>query len=724
MSTPARTLQTAGMHAQAARFPEMLKVCKNLIATHIDNATVLLDVGVLLYNFGFLSQALFCFEKAKALLPHDIRPLVNLANIARDSGKHTESRSIYAYLQERLLHHPVVRRNLLVSLEYDPEVSDTDRLLMARTWGHWARAQAGGSYPRPVMKPLVSRKLRIGYVSADFCQHTVGLFIKDVLKSHNSEKVTAFAYSAGLVKDFVTDEIRIACRFRDVKTLDDSALVALIEHDEIDVLVDLSGHTAGSRLTVFARRPAAVQVSWLGYFATTGLDYIDAVLLDIWHGPPGMEDQFVEPIIRLKSGRFCYQPVPFAPEVLSSPFLAKGYVTFGCFNNTGKLNTGVFDLWARILKAVPNSRLVLKWRTFNDKGFRQSITEAFGQRGITQECFELRGPSFHADLLKEYGDIDIALDPFPFTGGLTSCEALWMGVPVVTWPQSRVVSRQTFAFLSAIGLPELAAKDAEEYVRIAVQLAGDKKRLAELRAEMRARMKASPLMDLSGFTAHLENTLIELYQNIATSENTPIMHPKTILHIGPGHRQSGAKLPIAFQTSGWREIRLDIDPVNEPDIIGSMLDMPAVASESMDAIYSSHNIEHVYAHEVPLVLKEFLRVLKPEGYVVITCPDLQAAAAMIAEDKLTNTAYQSPAGPITPLDIVYGFRPFLKHGNIFMLHKCGFTLSLLSETLQSNGFKTVAGKRRPAAFDLWVVATKTARSETELRTLAESVLPC
>jgi len=308
-----------------------------------------------------------------------------------------------------------------------------------------------------------------------------------------------------------TNEIRAACTFRDVTAFDDAALAEQIRADGIDVLVDLSGHTAGSRLTAFAYRPAPVMVSWLGYFATTGLPYLDAVLLDAWHAPPGTEAQFVEPIIRLPQGRFCYQPVSWAPkDVAPPPFERNGRITFGCFNNTAKFNEGVFDVWARVLHAVPDARLILKWRTFNDEAFRQQITDAFVARGIAPERIELRGPSFHADLLKEYADIDIALDPFPFTGGLTSCEALWMGVPVVTWPQSRVVSRQTHAFLHQIGLPALSAKDVDDYVRIAVELANDHERLATLRATLREKMRASPLMDIAGFTRQLENTLIDL----------------------------------------------------------------------------------------------------------------------------------------------------------------------------------------------------------------------
>jgi SAM-dependent methyltransferase len=700
----------------------MLAACRPVLDDPNADVTKLLDVGALLSSFGFLAEARAGYVRAQAIDPADLRASINLANLDRDSGEHKASRDLYADLLTRLPDHPVIRRNALISLEYDPEVTDADRLDHARAWGAWAIDRAGGPRPRPPLLPLTNRLLRLGYVSADLCQHTVGLFVKDVLKAHDPAKLAVFAYSAGQLADWVTQEIRAAATFREVARLDDHALAEQIRQDRIDILVDLSGHTAGSRLTVFAHRPAPVMVSWLGYFATTGLEYLDAVLLDKWHAPPGTEAQFAESIIRLPQ-RLCYTPVPFAPAVSPAPTFTNGHITFGSFNNTGKYNPQVFDLWAQILLRVPNSRLVLKWRTFNDEAFRQQVAKGFVERGIAAERIDLRGPSFHVDVLKEYADIDIALDPFPFTGGLTSCEALWMGVPVVTWPQSRVVSRQTYAFLNAIDLTELAAKDAEDYVSIAVRLAQDRERLLHLRTTLRQRMQASPLCDVSGFTRSLEDTLIALYRKIETDKDTMQMTTMTLLNVGAGHPRSGARIPAAFQTQEWKELRLDIDPANEPDVIGTLLDMSAVGDESVDAIYSSHTVEHLYPNEIPQAMKEFLRVLKPEGYAVIACPDLQAAAQMIAEDRLMDTAYTSPAGPVTPFDIVYSHRQFTGRDKPYMAHHCGFTLSVLIGTLQSNGFASVAGKRRPQAFDLWVVATKEQMEEGELRKLAERVLP-
>lgn len=510
-----RKLTLAQVEAQRGNFEVFLHACMGIVEANDDKADAQLQSGSLMLSYGFLSAAQACFERVRVLVPADLSALVNLANIAQQAGNHAESRRLYTLLLAHLPDHPVIRRNALLSLEYDPAASDDERLAQAMAWGDWAVAKAGGLRHRPVVPPLASRPLRVGYVSADFCQHTVGLFVKDVLVAHDRSQVSVYAYNSGRVDDWVTAEVRRHSIFRDIRDLDDAAVAEQIRRDSIDVLVDLSGHTAGSRLTVFAHRPAPVQVSWLGYFATTGLPVMDAVLLDEWHAPPGMEIQFVERIVRLEGGRFCYTPVPFAPEeVAPVPCLRNGYVTFGSFNNTAKLNASVIALWARVLAAVPNARLVLKWRTFQDEGMRAFVHNTFAAHGIDAARIELRGASFHVDVLKEYADIDICLDPFPFTGGLTSCEALWMGVPVITWPQGRVVSRQTFAFLGAIGLSELAAGTPDDYVHIAASLAGDTERICALRSGMRERMKQSSLCDVATFTRRVETAFQSLARDV------------------------------------------------------------------------------------------------------------------------------------------------------------------------------------------------------------------
>jgi predicted O-linked N-acetylglucosamine transferase (SPINDLY family) len=306
--------------------------------------------------------------------------------------------------------------------------------------------------------------------------------------------------------------------------MDDAALAALIRQDQIDVLIDLSGHTAGSRLTVFAHRPAPVQVAWLGYFATTGLRYIDAVLLDEWHAPAGTQAQFAEPIVHLPGGRLCYQPVPWAPAVAAPPCLQAGHITFGSFNNTGKLNAGVFDVWSQVLAAVPHSRLVLKWRSLADETLCESIRAAFSDRGIDSSRIELRPASFHADVLLEYSDIDIALDPFPFTGGMTSCEALWMGVPVVTLRGRTHTSRMGASILNAIGRPDWVADTDDGYVGTITRLAGDVDALAQWRAQARTAIAASALFDEAGFTREFESLLERAWAQVGERCVTALSH--------------------------------------------------------------------------------------------------------------------------------------------------------------------------------------------------------
>ena len=526
-----RKLAFASAQAQAADFAGVQNICAQMALDHGDDPLALLDIGVLLLNVGFISSGRHCFERVMASGPADFRAKLNLANCAREFGHHKLANDLYSELQTQQPDNPMVRRNILVNQQYNPAAADTERLTLAKAWGEWAIAQAGGSSARPSFRQLGklvtngNAGLRVGYVSADFCQHTVGLFVKDVLKAHmghdrvdRAHFIEVFAYSSGQVVDWVTHEMGSTCKFRDVSGLKDAALASLIREDQIDVLVDLSGHTAGSRLTVFAQRPAPVQISWLGYFATTGLPYIDAVFLDGFHAPQGIEEQFVEEIVRLEGGRLCYQPVPWAPEVSPLPSLQSRFITFGSFNNTSKLNSEVFDVWAKVLQAVPNARLVLKWRTLLDEPLRHSIQKAFEDRGVSASRIELRPASFHVDMLKEYADIDIALDPFPFTGGLTSCEALWMGVPVITFPQSNVVSRQTFAFLSSIGKTHWVAKDEHDYVRIAKELAADLTALAINRATLRQTMRKSPLMDVHGFTEKLEQAFYQLHDKIKIQE--------------------------------------------------------------------------------------------------------------------------------------------------------------------------------------------------------------
>lgn len=474
-------------------------------------------------------------------------------------------------------------------------------------------------------------------------------------------------------------------------------------------------------------------MTWMGYWNTTGLATIDYAIMDRETVPDGHEKYFTEKLIYLPEGRFCYAPPGYAPDVALLPALHKGYVTFGSFNNIAKLTPEVITLWSRVLHEVPGSRLVLKWKSLADTRERERLFAAFKGHGIDKERLELRGSTPHPEMLREYGDIDIALDPFPFSGGLTSCEALWMGVPVITLPGIRPVSRQTSSLSQSAQLDGLIATDENEYIAIAKRYAGNLESLATLRKSLRQQTGDSPLCNGRRFTQNLETEYKNSWKikcGISTSNNDPQKSQesesamqKVFLHVGCGLDRKEDTTP-EFNTPEWKELRFDINPAVQPDIIGTMLDMTAVADESVDAVLSSHNLEHLYPHEVPQVLSEFLRVLKPDGYLVALCPDLQFFCALIAEDKLTEPAYVSAAGPIAPLDVLYGLRQQLSAGNHYMAHKCGFTLKVLHGTLQAHGFQMIAGRRRPDPyFDLCVVASKGPMTDDQIRELAMRHFP-
>lgn len=360
--------------------------------------------------------------------------------------------------------------------------------------------------------PVAMAPLRVGFVSPDLSDHPVGLLLLPLLLFVNRALVHPVLYSTGGREDATRASLRRFCEWHDIQSMDHDAQLRQLRSDRLDILIDLAGHTAGNSLPVFARRAAPLQLSWLGYFDTTGVPAMDAVLMDAWHVPPEAGARFSEEVLRLPHTRWCYNPVAFAPEVSASPASTNGFVTFGSFNNTAKYNEMVFGAWARILAAVPSSRLVLKWQTCADPEYRESVWIAFERHGIDRRRVELRARSPHLDVLQQYAGIDIALDPFPFTGGYTSCESLWMGLPLITLCGDRTVSRQGYALVSSLGRQDWSqqwiATDIDSYVRKAVALASSPDALARTRMALRPQMKASPLMNGRRFAEDFTQTLL------------------------------------------------------------------------------------------------------------------------------------------------------------------------------------------------------------------------
>ena len=347
--------------------------------------------------------------------------------------------------------------------------------------------------------------VKIGYVSGDFRRHSVSHFLLPVFRHHDRTAFEIHGYSNNALTDDVTERLTaLADGWRLIFGLDDEAAARMIAEDGIDILVDLSGHTAHNRLSLFARQPAPVQVTWLGYPGSTGLKAIGYRLVDAITDPPGEADaHYSERLVRLDHGFLCYAPLDQAPAPVPRP---EGPIRFGSFNNPAKLSPATLDLWVKVLEAVDGSELLLKGRPFADPKVRQALLTRFGKRGIASDRIVLlehiAAPEQH---LAAYGEMDIALDPFPYNGTTTTCEALWMGVPVVTLLGDRHSARVGASLLTQVGLDSLIAHTPQDYIRLAADLAADYRRRAGLRGKLRAMMQNSPLCDGPGFTRRLEN---------------------------------------------------------------------------------------------------------------------------------------------------------------------------------------------------------------------------
>ncbi|HUY03854.1 MAG TPA: FkbM family methyltransferase [Rhodocyclaceae bacterium] len=418
---------------------------------------------------------------------------------------------------------PAVHSSLIFSLLYRDGVSGESLCTEYRRWGRDLESRRGRVPLRPPQ--ALDRPLRIGYVSRDFARHSVAYFLQPILENHDRSRFAIHCYSTLIRSDAYTERFcLLADRWRDISLASTDEILKQIAEDEIDILVDLSGHTAGNRLAVFAAKPAPIQLTYLGHPATTGLTAIDYRIGDATTDPPGKSDaHYSERLWRLPGCFLAYRPPDDAPEVAPPPGLAKGYVTFGSFNNAVKVNGSVIAAWAEILAAVANSRLLLKSYAFATRPGRERVETAFAARGIAPDRLALvawRPESKHH--LELYGEVDIALDPFPYNGTTTTCEALWMGVPVVCLAGDRHSGRVGASLLAALGLPELLAEDIRSYVRVAVELAGDGERLCALRRDLRQRMSASPLLDHAGFTRKLESAFHAMWtaRLSGTDENT------------------------------------------------------------------------------------------------------------------------------------------------------------------------------------------------------------
>jgi predicted O-linked N-acetylglucosamine transferase (SPINDLY family) len=343
--------------------------------------------------------------------------------------------------------------------------------------------------------------LRVGLLSGSLAKHPVGWLTVAGLEALPEDGFTLIAYSLKQRRDAVAARFRARCAaWREIGAAEDDAIARLIAADGVDILLDLGGYGDGGRPGVLHRRPAPVQVKWVGsQFATTGLGCIDWMLTDRWETPEGFERFYTERLLRLPDGYVCFAPPSYAPPVADLPALRTGHVTFGCLNNLAKLTPPLLAAWARILAALPDARLVLRTQALAEPATRQGFSRRLAAAGLPLRRVDLCPGLPHREFLASYGEIDVALDPFPYTGGLTVCEALWMGVPTVTLAGDSFAARHALSHLSNVGLADWAATDVEGYVARAITSARDIQALVALRAGLRDRVKASPLCDAPRF---------------------------------------------------------------------------------------------------------------------------------------------------------------------------------------------------------------------------------
>ena len=465
-----------------------------------------------------MDEALEQLEKAEKLAPQPGAKSMR-ASVAGRRGDADTALKLYRELAEQEAGYSSMRSSAAMSALYSDkltaqEIADMHRELF-EPLGEGARTVA--SFKNELK---TDRRLKIGLVSADFHhQHPVNIFMQPVLANHNVEKFNLTVYFTGVSYDDQTQlaKQRVA-NWVECSSWNEVQLATRIEADEIDILLDLAGHTSMQRMSLFAKRAAPVQATFLGYPGSTGVPNIDWIIADEIVAPKGSEKLFTEKVMRLPNTVFCFAPEIDYPFPDYTKEETKRPITFGSFNNIPKLTPHTIKLWASILREVPDSLLILKAPSFKDEGAITIFTQRFADEGIKADRLEFRGPVGLTDMMAEYADVDIALDPVPYNGGTTSLQAMWMGVPVVVKMGNNFVSRMGASFMSAAGLKSWVAKDDAEYIKIAVRMAKDRQSLLTLKQGLRDRMLKSKAWDIKQYTQDFESALEQMWAQFCASK--------------------------------------------------------------------------------------------------------------------------------------------------------------------------------------------------------------
>lgn len=529
---------------EAGQLQDALNSLRKALELRPHYAHAFVNLGTTLLELGKVELAATSFDRAQVLSPQLHSAYFGLGEALRQLGEYENAKKNFEHalaLKPRYAEaHTSIGATLVgmgqleeglaqyrTALEIQPRFIDAlGGMLFAQNYlgglapeQMFADAQRYGELVSDSISPYTSwlsttdaqRKLRIGIVSGDLKSHPVGYFVEGVVgavQAHHSDSVELLAYHTDKAEDALT--MRIKPRFVQWQStigLNNEQLAKRIHEDRVDILIDLSGHTGNNRLPAFAWKPAPVQVSWLGYFATTGIPAIDYLIADPHTLTPDQEQYFTESIWRLPETRLCFTAPEEKVALAPLPALTNGHITFGCFNNLSKINDQVVALWSRVLQQVPGSRLMLKAKPIADPVVRDSLIQRFSRHGVGVERLILEGTSPRQQYLETYHRVDIGLDPFPYTGGTTTAESLWMGVPVLTLAGDSFLARQGVGLLTNAGLPDWIATDADDYLAKAIAQAQDLPRLAALRASLRDQVLASPVFDAPRFAGHFVQAL-------------------------------------------------------------------------------------------------------------------------------------------------------------------------------------------------------------------------
>ncbi len=504
------------LHNTLGNSTAAIQVYRRAIELHPSYGTAHSNLSSALRKLGLVSESLECVRRGIELEPDNIESKVIEGGALMLLGELQGAEASFVAAINAKGGYRDAHDSLLMCRHYQPEYTAADNLLAHREWDN-RYGQALLNSRSFSLEQTTNRPLRVGFVSADLGAHPVGYFTLRMFEALDSQELETYVYSDRIGEDPVSQRIAKAVdHWSLTAALGDDALYQKIVSDKIDILFDLAGHTAHNRLLVFARRAAPVQITWAGYVGTTGLSTMDYLLADRHHVPPQADEFYTENVLRMPESYITYCPPDDVPQVGPLPAIRNGFVTFAAMCNPAKVNSEVLELWSKILRSAPGSRLLLSYSGWPDPASRQRVLLGLGD-SISHDRIDFDYQVGPAGLMSLYNEVDIALDTFPYSGGLTTLEALWMGVPTVTWPGERFAGRHSLSHMSTVGLSDWVCSDKSSYVDTALDKASDLQNLAQLRKGLRNQVEASPLCDGISFARHFTQLMKQTLAKIHTS---------------------------------------------------------------------------------------------------------------------------------------------------------------------------------------------------------------